>query len=199
MPHVEQLLRFYHVRRCSVHGQYQINRLTVEVSTLPTILTRARQWQMPWWTLLRPPRCGTVATMALSKSTDVTPPLPAPGSVGSTSVNELSAPPRVTLPRNLSTTLRGLEDVDLETLQREVAAEIKRRRSAKPTEMVAEVPPAQAVSPAKVEAADVPTGKANLIRASYQAGMKPVAIARSLRISRSLVDRVLGSSEKPKK
>ena len=149
--------------------------------------------------LLRPPQCGTVAAMALPKPTDVTAPLPASGAAGSTSVNEQPAPPRVTLPRNLSTTLRGLEDVDLETLQREVAAEIKRRRSAKPTATIAEVSPPKAESPAKTEAADVPTGKANLIRASYQAGMKPVAIARSLRISRSLVERVLGALEKPKR
>ena len=114
-------------------------------------------------------------------------------------MHKLPAPPRVTLPRNLSSTLRGLEDVELETLQREVAAEIKRRRSAKPMETIEEVPSPQTLSPAKVAAAEVPTGKANLIRASYQAGMKPVAIARSLRISRSLVDRVLGSSEKLKR
>lgn len=137
--------------------------------------------------------------MALPRSTDVTPPLPASGAAGLTSVNEQPAPPRVTLPRNISTTLRGLEDVDLETLQREVTAEIKRRRSAKSMEMIAELPPAQAVSPAKASAADIPTGKANLIRASHQAGMKPVAIARSLRISRSLVDQVLGGLEKPKR
>ena len=115
------------------------------------------------------------------------------------SANDPPAPPRVTLPRNLSTTLRGLEDVELETLQREVTAEIKRRRSAKPTETIEEVPPPQTLSPAKVEVADVPTGRANLIRASYQAGMKPVAIARTLRISRSVVDRVLGGMEKPKR
>ena len=115
------------------------------------------------------------------------------------SANEPPAPPRVTLPRNLSTTLRGLEDGDLETLQREVAAEAKRRRSVKPMETIEEVQSPQAVSLAKLAAAEVPTGKANLIRASYQAGMKPVTIARSLRISRSLVDRVLGSSEKPKR
>jgi hypothetical protein len=41
----------------------------------------------------------------------------------------------------------------------------------------------------------VPTGRANLIRASHQAGMKPVTIARTLRISRSLVDRVLGGMD----
>jgi hypothetical protein len=114
-------------------------------------------------------------------------------------VNEPPTPPRVTLPRNLSATLRGLEDVELETLQREVTAEIKRRRSAKPTETIEEVPPPQTLSPAKAAAADVPTGKANLIRASHQAGMKPVTIARTLRISRSLEDRALGSSEKPKR
>lgn len=114
-------------------------------------------------------------------------------------MNGQPAPPRVTLPRNLSATLRGLEDVELETLQREVTAEIKRRSSAKPMEMIAELPPAQAVSSAKAAAADIPTGKANLIRASHQAGMKPVAIARSLRISRSLVDRVLSGLEKPKR
>jgi len=66
-------------------------------------------------------------------------------------------------------------------------------------ETIEEVPSPQTLSPAKVAAAEVPTGKANLIRASYQAGMKPVAIARTLRISRSLVDRVLGSSEKLKR
>ena len=149
--------------------------------------------------LLRSLRYGTVAAMALPKSTDVTSPFPAPGAAGSTPVNELAAPPRVTLPRNLPATLRGLEDVELETLQREVTAEIKRRRSAKPTETIEEVPPPQTLSPAKAAAADVPTGKANRIRASHQAGMKPVAIARSLRISRSVVDRVLGGMEKPKR
>ena len=154
---------------------------------------------MPWWMLLRSPRCGTVDTMALPKPTDVSAPLQAPGSAGSTSANEPPTPPRVTLPRNLSATLRGLEDGDLETLQREVAAEVQRRRSVKPMETIEEVPSPQVVSPAKLAAAEMPTGKANLIRASYQAGMKPVTIARTLRISRSLVDRVLGSSDKLKR
>jgi hypothetical protein len=114
-------------------------------------------------------------------------------------VNERLAPPRVTLPRNLSLTLRGLEDVELETLQREVTAEIRRRGLAKSAYTVADVPPPRAVSPAKVEAANVPTGKANLIRASHKAGMKPAAIARSLRISQRSVNRVLGTSEKPRR
>ena len=148
--------------------------------------------------LLRSSRCGTVAAMAISKSADVTPPLLPQGAAGSTSVNEPPAPPRVTLPRNLSATLRGLEDVELETLQREVVAEMKRRRSAKPRQTVINVPSPKAVLPMKVRAADVPTGKANLIRASHQAGMKPVAIARSLRISRAVVNQVLGTQAAPK-
>jgi DNA invertase Pin-like site-specific DNA recombinase len=46
---------------------------------------------------------------------------------------------------------------------------------------------------------ELPEGKANLIRASFRAGIKPVAIARTFRISQSLVNRVLNSIEKPKR
>jgi hypothetical protein len=46
---------------------------------------------------------------------------------------------------------------------------------------------------------EIPEGKANLIRASFRAGIKPVAIARRFRISQSLVSRVLNSTEKPKR
>ena len=98
-------------------------------------------------------------------------------------------PPRVTLPRNLPATLQGLEDIELETLQREVTVEIRRRGATKPAGKVADVPPPQAILPAKVKVADVPTGKANLIRASHQAGMKPAAIARSLRIPQGGIER----------
>lgn len=111
-----------------------------------------------------------------------------------TSVHEVPIPPKITLPRNISTTLRGLEDVDLETLQREVVAELKRRRTEKRTEAVEEVAPFQALSAKNIEPPEVPVGQANRIRASYRAGMKPLAIARSLRISKSVVDRVLGSA-----
>jgi hypothetical protein len=47
--------------------------------------------------------------------------------------------------------------------------------------------------------ADVPAGKANLIKASYSAGMKPPAIARMFRLSQSVVNRVLGMPAKSKK
>jgi hypothetical protein len=108
------------------------------------------------------------------------------------SAHEVPIPPKITLPRNISTTLRGLEDFDLETLQREVGAELKRRRTEKRTQAVEEIAPFQALSATNIEPPEVPVGQANRIRASHQAGMKPLAIARSLRISKSAVDRVLG-------
>jgi hypothetical protein len=47
--------------------------------------------------------------------------------------------------------------------------------------------------------ADLPAGKANLIKASYSAGMKPTAIARMFRLSQSVVNRVLDLPAKSKK
>src|SRR6266568_3562152 len=46
---------------------------------------------------------------------------------------------------------------------------------------------------------EIPAGKANLIRASFRAGVKPAAIARTFRIPQSLVNRLLNSTEKPKR
>ena len=129
-----------------------------------------------------------------SFAADVTPTQQAPEMPVGTSAHEVPIPPKITLPRNISTTLRGLEDVDLETLQREVVAEVKRRRTEKRREAVEEILPIQALSVANIEPPQVAKGQANRIRASYQAGMKPLAIARSLRISKSAVDRVLGSA-----
>src|SRR5258707_10890447 len=132
--------------------------------------------------------------MALPKSTEITRQPLAPRS-GSTSVNEPLAPPKVTLPRNLSAMLPGLDDIELETLQQAVGAEVKRRRMNKPA---VDVPEPQEVAPANASEAKVPAGKANLIRASFQTGMKPSAIARSLRISLTVVNQVLGTQAKPK-
>jgi len=47
--------------------------------------------------------------------------------------------------------------------------------------------------------ADLPAGKAILIKASYSAGMKPLAIARMFRLSQSVVSRVLDLPAKSKK
>ena|SRR5712672_1271714 len=113
--------------------------------------------------------------------------------------------PRVTLPKNLSETLRGLEDAELVTLLREVATEAERRGVMKPVNTVATP---QTVPAAKFQArqtkssgvsADLPAGKANLIKASHSAGMKPSAIARMFRLSQSVVNRVLDVPAKSKK
>ena len=113
--------------------------------------------------------------------------------------------PRVTLPKNLSETLKRLEDAELETLLREVTAEAERRGVIKPVKTVAAP---QTVPAAKFETrqskgsgvpADLPAGKANLIKASYSAGMKPAAIARMFRLSQSIVNRVLDLPAKSKR
>jgi hypothetical protein len=113
--------------------------------------------------------------------------------------------PRVTLPKNLSETLKRLEDAELETLLREVTEEAKRRGVMKPTNAVTAPKTAPA---AKYQArqrqssgppADLPAGKANLIKASHSAGMKPPAIARMVHLSQSVVNRVLGLPTKSKK
>jgi hypothetical protein len=113
--------------------------------------------------------------------------------------------PRVTLPKNLSETLKRLEDAELETLLREVIAEAERRGVMKPVNKVAAP---QAVPAAKFQArlskssgapADLPAGKANLIKASHAAGMKPAAIARMFRLSQSVVNRVLDLPAKSKR
>jgi hypothetical protein len=113
--------------------------------------------------------------------------------------------PRVTLPKNLSETLKRLEDAELETLLREVISEAERRGVMKPVNKVAAP---QALPAAKFQArqskssgapADLPAGKANLIKASHSAGMKPAAIARMFRLSHSVVNRILGLPAKSKK
>jgi hypothetical protein len=114
-------------------------------------------------------------------------------------------PARVTLPKNLPETLKLLTDAELETLLREVIAESDRRGVMKLTKTVAAP---QTVPPSKRQAgqrkssntsADLPSGKANLIKASHAAGMKPPANARMFRLSQSVVSRVLDLPAKAKK
>jgi hypothetical protein len=112
--------------------------------------------------------------------------------------------PRVTLPKNLSETLKRLADAELETLLHEVTAEAERRGVMKSvnTGAAPQVPAAKLQarrSKSSGEPADLPAGKANLIKASHSAGMKPLAIARMFRLSQSVVNRVLSLPAKSKK
>ena len=113
------------------------------------------------------------------------------------------APPRIALPKNIAQTLKYLNDVDLESLRAAVENESRRRRAENGK---AELPAAEA-APAEVPrvkrdvatvgGSPLPVGKASLVRASAQSGMKPQAIARSLRIPLAEVNRVLQSEAKP--
>jgi DNA invertase Pin-like site-specific DNA recombinase len=111
--------------------------------------------------------------------------------------------PKVTLPKNLPDVLKRLSDIEVEALLRDVTAEAERRgvsvaqpRTA-PREQKARASLAKRVSREPVDA--LPAGKANLIKASHQAGMKPAAIARSFRLSQSVVNRVLNQPSKSAK
>ena len=119
-----------------------------------------------------------------------------------------SAPPpaRVTLPSDLPGSLKYLDDAQLWRLLEAVTVEINRRNQGEAKKKGATPPVAG--TPAKDQSVsfsdkttraidEIPEGKANLIRASFRAGIEPVAIARTFRISQSLVRRVLNSTEKP--
>ena len=119
-------------------------------------------------------------------------------------------PRRIALPKDIAQTLRYLHDSDLESLRAAVENELRRRRAEKGTEAEG---PASEAAPAQVQRArpvsampaveqgrsSLPLGKASLIRASAQSGMKPQAIARSLRMPLAEVNRVLKSEAKPKR
>jgi hypothetical protein len=125
------------------------------------------------------------------------------------SSTDVPPPARVTLPANLPGSLRYLDDAQLQMLLEAVTLEINRRNQAAPKNETATLvatigtsSQGQSVTGRNNKARgidEIPEGKANLIRASFMAGVKPTAIGRTFRISQSLVNRVLSSSEKPKR
>ena len=107
---------------------------------------------------------------------------------------------RIALPRNIAQTLRYLDNFDLGALRGAVEQEWQRRRLGKvelPAEGQMAVPPVSrddAKVATKPAASALPLGKASLIRASAQSGMKPKAIARTLRVSLAQVNEVLAAT-----
>ena len=118
------------------------------------------------------------------------------------------SPARVTLPSDLSGSLKYLDDAQLQSLLEAVTVEIDRRNQGAPKNETATAA-ATGTSSQRQSAAfrntktrgidEFPEGTANLIRASFRAGVKPAAIARTFRISQSLVIRILSATEKPKR
>ena len=108
---------------------------------------------------------------------------------------------RIRLPSDLSASLKYVDNDELERLREAISSEINRRGLSLPqTKRAAAAPDHRSADRHKKEPEprEIPAGKVSLIQASFRAGLKPAAIARSLRISQSLVRDVLGSAEKSK-
>jgi hypothetical protein len=108
---------------------------------------------------------------------------------------------RFLLPSDLANSLRYLEDSELQRLQVAVDAEVARRKrdTSKGRADEASTSSPTAPRPSRIEAgriAEIPEGKANLIRASFDAGLKPATMARTFGVSVSLVNRIIRSAKK---
>jgi hypothetical protein len=111
---------------------------------------------------------------------------------------------RIRLPSNLSASLKYLDNDELERLREAVSSEINRRSLSLPQTKPAALSPSpdhRSVNRHKKEREpkEIPVGKVSLIHASFRAGLKPAAIARSLRLSQTVVRDVLNSTQKAKR
>jgi hypothetical protein len=114
---------------------------------------------------------------------------------------EATLPAPVTLPSDLSGSLKYLEDAQLTRLQDAVVLEINNRKqgaSLQETGLPQTAGASSQPSPTNIPE-DIPLAKANLVRASFKAGLKPAAIARNFRIPQSWVNHILSGAEKPKR
>jgi hypothetical protein len=104
------------------------------------------------------------------------------------------------LPSDLSTSLKYLDNADLQKLCVAVNVEVDRRAQQAPkSDVSTAVFPSAATRNTASTVEELPEGKANLIRASFSAGLKPAAIARIFHISQTLVSRVIRPTDKPKR
>jgi hypothetical protein len=110
---------------------------------------------------------------------------------------------RIRLPSDLSASLKYVDNDELERLREAISSEINRRNPSLPQTKPAA--PSSSADHRSVdrhkkerESREIPVGKVSLIEASFRAGLKPAAIARSLRISQSIVRDVLSSAQKAK-
>ena len=116
--------------------------------------------------------------------------------------------PGLALPTDFDRSLRLLDDVQLDRLERAVVEEARRRgldlpsHSPEPGHRVErpEPPkPASAESSAANRAAPVTPGQERPILAAFQAGPEPVAITREFRLSRSTVQHVITATERERR
>ena len=122
-----------------------------------------------------------------------------PGSAGARRAGR----PRYVLPSDLSGSLRRLDDGQLDRLLRAVAEEVRRRglrvddgRTPPPSPAPGKVPGSGPAAGARVKKRALPIapGQAKVIRAAFEAGVKPATIARQFRVSRAQVEQIVGKA-----
>lgn len=107
--------------------------------------------------------------------------------------------PRFALPSDLRGSLPHLDDAQLDKLLRAVVEEAARRGrptpvgpSPPPHPGSGEPPKRAPAAAAGTRAPSISPGQAKIIRAAFDAGVKPAAIARQLRVSRAQVAQIVG-------
>ena len=153
-------------------------------------------------------QCGSLEVMASPRPTATNIQRSTPEKDEPAPTSSPSDTPKIALPKNLAQTLQFLSEADLKTLQVNVETELERRGTSGTGSIArkASVPQPATAAPAsrrrrgeRDSGTDIPAGRVSLIKASYHAGMKPVAIARTLRVSLSVVNKVLGAEVKAKR
>ena len=111
---------------------------------------------------------------------------------------------KIALPVELGRSLRLLDDAQLERLTKAVTDEVRRRgrnppdspsvagRSAKRTPAKA----GRVKSDEPSRAANVTPGQERLILAAFEAGLRPAAIAKEARVSRSTIQHVITAAQR---
>lgn len=116
--------------------------------------------------------------------------------------------PGVTLPADLGRSLRLLDDDGLDRLMKAVIEEARRRGRNVPERASSARRRAERPGPVKTpgtkaraadEAAPAMPGQERLILAAYEAGLKPAAIAREVRVPRPTVQRVISSAKRERR
>ena len=110
--------------------------------------------------------------------------------------------PRYGLPSDLSGSLRHLDERQLDRLHRAVVGEVRRRGRLTDDEQPSPPPPGSGKAPgggkARKRGLPIAPGQAKVIRAAFEAGVKPGTIARQFRVSRAQVDRIIGRPKRSK-
>ena len=116
--------------------------------------------------------------------------------------------PVVALPADLGKSLRLLDDDGLDRLKKAVIEEARRRGRHLPegpsaarrgTERSGPAKGTGAKAGAQDGAAPVTAGQERLILAAYEAGLKPAAIAKEVRVSRATVQHVIARAKRERR